>query len=305
MNYSETTITRPVRWDEEYELDIGTSGDCLWISLDPEIPVTMGMDEPDKLSPTPKPSVYVSQEFKQVAGMNTQGEDLIFSVALSKTSPVDISIDYTLSEDLTGFDPSVRKDTTVNQEPDNTDYMDWFTPLPVANIDSVTGTVVIPAGQLEVEVSVPTTLMSEMFKGKGSYYVTRVTLDTQDNSGYMIHYKNDTAFILQEDSFTYPKWGECSVQVWGKVNNVSYYEPIIDNDTSTVITYDFGYEENGGGSWRRITLRTKIIDDTPIEKLLFVPVEGDTPVDVENDTAVDLSTNLPYYKIKVNAGRRD
>lgn len=304
MNYSKTVVTRPIRFDSEYQMQIGTAGDTLYISVDPEIPKTLHTLPPDSADLTPKPSVMIQEEFKQIASVNVQGDDLVFSVLLSEANTQDITVSCEVDNSFTTLDTSIRKDNTVNGEPEDILHHEWFKPLPTTLISSTSVDVVIPAGQIKQEVRIPTSVNTEIFKGKGSYYVSKVTIPAIDTVDYMIHHNKQSAYVIQEDSFSYPKWGDCRVQVWGKMIGVSYFEPITDSDTGSIITYQFGYSENTDGSLGRTRLRTKIIDDTPLEELLFIPVENDVPKDVENDVPLDLSTNLPYYKIKVNAGFR-
>lgn len=53
----------------------------------------------------------------------------------------------------------------------------------------------------------------------------------------MLHFDNTETYILLEDSLNYPKWEGGEIELWGKIEGTSYWQPIQDPDTSSTVTF--------------------------------------------------------------------
>ncbi len=307
MKYNKNIISPLIRTDERITIPTEGFGDSLFISLDPVYEKTLNHEAPESVSATRFPSVMLVEDHKNVISSVNSGEDISFKVALSNTYTSDITVDYSI-EVATFPDPNIRE-TKIVGVTDTVDYSTFFTDVDTTLLDNLTGTITIPTGQAEVTHTIPTTANTVMFKGDGSFFCGKVVLSNLSEPQYMLHPELTESYFLLQDAIPYPKWGENSVEVWGRLPDVSYFQPIIDSSTDATVIFTFNYEkvDDGSGSTTLgdITLRSKIIDDVPLDAIQLRPVTGTTVVDVENETPVDLTGNLPYYKAKVVLGRRD
>ena len=309
MKYSNTIVTPPVRTDETTEVPIGGYGDSLFISLDYDIPKTLHLPEPDKVGTTRFPSVYIEEVGKGIGAVHKLGEDLVFTVKTSQPVLADTTVDYTITT-ATFPDVGLRASDRVHAFVDTSDYTRFFGQTDTTLITTLTPTVTILAGTDSTVVTIPTTANTTMLYGEGSYFASQVTLSNISDPQMMIHFDLGDSYLLSEDAISYPVWNGVEIEVWGKLPHVSYYQPVIDPDTSTTVSFVFDFETADDGLGNiTITdtlLRSKIIDDIPLESLQFRPVDGNSPLDIENVGAeIDLTTQLPFYTIKVTTGRRD
>ena len=309
MKYSNTIVTQPVRSDATTEVHIDGYGDSMFISLDYEIPSQLHLPDPQPISVSRFPSVYIEEVGKHVGAVHKMGEDLVFTLKLTEARPTDITVDYTITS-LAFTETDYRKSDKVVAHVDTSDYSRYFLPVDLLLVEAPIATVTIPAGQLSVDVTVTTTANTVMLYGEGSYFTSNIALSNLSDPQMMLHPEHQNKFVLSEDAISYPAWGDLEVEVWGKLPEVSYYQPIIDPETSQTVTFTFGFDEVDDGlgniTLTDTVLRSKIIDDIPLDSIQFRPVEGSLPVDKENvTTPVDLTNSLPFYVIKVTTGRRD
>ena len=317
MRYTATLTSPPVLYGEDYTFETGYHGDSLVISVDYEYDKNLNTDAyPVKeLKLTPKPAVYIEEVLTDICHVGVAGDDIKFKVKLTKPYTTDITVDYTITGESAPVDVNIRKRPNLENFngsiEDNTNYSDFFKDLDVVELAGLdVGSVTILAGETETEVVIPNTAAINLFKGSGSFYTAKVVLSNLSEPSYMLHFDNTEVYFLLEDELPYPKWEGGEVEVWGKISGLSYYQPIIDPDTSSTVKFTFGYdsEDDGLGNITLTdpTMRSKQIDDTPLEAIQFRCNALEIPVDIENElTPLDLSTNLPYVKYVVNVGRRD
>lgn len=118
---------------------------------------------------------------------------------------------------------------------------------------------------------------------------------------YIINSSLDSGYVLVKDNTPYPKW-EGGVEVWVKSNELTHWERLIDSKTESTLTFNFGWEDDGGALTDVSTLVSHQVDDIPVYQLKFVG--KDIPTDIENATPIDLSGVLPRYRIVMKVGSR-
>ncbi|AGG57787.1 hypothetical protein VPBG_00014 [Vibrio phage helene 12B3] len=309
MKYTTILSSPPVLYGEDYVFDTGYYGDSLVISVDYEYSKTLNTEDykVKDLRPTPKPSVYLENVLTDTCHVGVAGDEIKFKVKLTKPHTSSISVSYTVTGEDQPSDVNIRKHPAQDGVEDDTDYSAFFKALTVSRLGALsTGVVTFLAGEIEKEVTIHNSPETSMFKGKGSFYVGKVTLSDVSDPSYMLHFDNAESFLLLEDSFTYPEWEGGAVEVWGKVNGLSYYQPILDPETAEVVTFIFGYDslDDGEGNTTLTdpSMRSKQLEDTPLESIQFRSITTEVPVDVDSQTS--LENNLPYVKYVVNVGRR-
>jgi hypothetical protein len=83
------------------------------------------------------------------------------------------------------------------------------------------------------------------------------------------------------------------------------YEPIIDPDTSTTVSLDFGWNiADDGINVESFAGSTKIIDDIPLESIMLKIPSDTPPTDIDANDPVDLTTVLPNFRVQVMGGYR-
>ncbi|AUR91459.1 hypothetical protein NVP1161O_017 [Vibrio phage 1.161.O._10N.261.48.C5] len=308
MKYTTILSSPPVLYGDVYGFDTGYHGDSLVLSVDYEYDKSLNTEDyPVKeLRPTPKPSVYIENTLAETCHVGVAGDEIKFKVKLTKPHTSSISVSYTITGEQQPADVNIRKHPDEDIE-DTTDYSAFFKALTVSRLGALsTGVVTFLAGEVEKELTIPNSPETSMFKGKGSFYVGKVTLSGVSDPSYMLHFDNAESFLLLEDSFHYPEWEGGAVEVWGKVNGLSYYQPILDPETADVVTFTFGYtseeDEEGNVTLKDPAMRSKQLEDTPLEAIQFRSIATEVPVDVNSKTS--LENNLPYIKYVVNVGRR-
>ena len=297
MQYKPAIVSPPILVSETKEIAIGGLGDTLNISLDVVYDTELNLEAKDPLPLTPKTSVSLSMKHKGIIDVITRGESFDITVELTEALTTDTTVEYLITEsEVVGWD-SIRSIKEINNTEDTFDYSRLLTSLPSENLNKTSGTIIIPAGSLSASDTVTSTANTNIFYGKGSYFSSKVELVSVDND-LLINPLN-IAYVLYEDAVNYPKWGGGSVELWGKLPHLSYFQPIYDADTNAIVQWDFGYDP----TLTDTILRTKQTDDTPYDSLQF-RVSG-VPLDVENDTPIDLTITPPFYKVVIVAGRRD
>lgn len=295
MQYRPTIVSPPILYTERYTLPIGMSGDTLNISLDPEFWRGVTLSSARTPNTLPKPSVSIVEKNNSVIDTKTIGESFDVTVKLSKVLANDVTVDFNITPEIIPTWDDIRKMQDVRVAQDDFDYSHFIKPIDVLNLDIITGTITIPAGQLEASVTITSTPYTEMFYGKGSYYSLKVELSNVVSVDDVLLNNLNSSYVLLEDSFTYPKWGELEVELWGKMPELSYFQPIYDPETSSIVKWKFGYntEDDGLGNITLTdpTLVTKIVDDIPLEEIQLRPVDKlAVAVDAENvTTPMDLS----------------
>jgi len=311
MQYKPAIVSPPILVSETKEIAIGGLGDTLNISLDVVYDTELHLESKGTIPLTPKPSVSLSMKHRGIIDVITRGESFDITVELTKALTTDITVDYTITEELIGGWDKLRSIKEINHTQDNFDYSVLLRTLPTDQLDLPTGTITIPAGSTSATVTVTSTANTELFYGKGSYFSSKVVLSNIVSTEDVMLNGHSVAHILYEDALSYPKWNNFEVELWGKLPHLSYYQPIYDPETSAVVKWTFDYDEGVDELDEPIltdtTLRTKIVDDIPLDMIQLRPVDTTTvPVDIENALApIDLTTQLPFYKCIVLAGRRD
>lgn len=306
MKYSKPLITPPIKWDtQRFDIPLGTIGDTLHITPIPSINRSITLPPAETVLPvTTKPSVRLVESFKGVSSMVVEGGDLTITVGLSKASPVDITVDLSVTNDgLVKVSSDWRKDHNVNGILNNVDYItEYFTNTSDVDFATLTLQVVIPAGQLQASTTLSTVDDLTLTKGKGSYRVGKVTIVAQDNPDYMIHHSCSESLLLLEDANDYPVWGGGEVYLWGKMGELCEWERIYDAEgLHAKLTFDWEKDENGvvvdfsGESYQ--------IDLNPLHAIQLRPDQVNLPVDTDEVAPVDLTTNLPSFRVQIIGGR--
>lgn len=309
MQYKPAIISPPILVSDRKEIPIGGLGDTLNVSLDTVYDTEIHLQSKESIPLTPKPSVSLYMKHKDVVDVITRGESFDITVKLSQPLTQDMDVDFSITESVIPDWNGMRKMNEISVN-DNFDYNTLIQVMPTSDLDVVNGTITILAGQTENTVTITSTANTDLFYGKGSYFCSKVTISNVSSTADVMLNHHREAYVLYEDSMSYPKWNNFEVELWGKLPNLSYYQPIEDPESGQTVTwtfdYDVGTDELGDPILTDTTLRTKIIDDIPIESIQLRPVDSNViPVDIENVAPIDLSTKLPMYKCVIVAGRRD
>ena len=304
MQYKPSIVSPPILVSETKEIAIGGLGDTLNISLDVVYDTELHLEAKDPIPLTPKPSVRLSMKYKSIIDVITRGESFDITVELSEPLTYDISVDYIITEDRIGNWQDIRVIKEINNTPDNFNYDTLLNELSNTELDKTSGTITITAGNLSSSDTITSSINTELFYGKGSYFCSKVEISNVIGGDVLVNPIN-TAYVLYEDAIDYPKWGNFEIELWGKLPILSYYQPVYDPQTEDTVKWTFGYEEVS--LLEDPLLRTKIIDDTPLDYIqLRVSDNTLTPLDLENtESPINLVNRLPFYKCVITAGRRN
>ena len=306
MNYSKPIITKPLKWNENSIIELHGLGDSLFINLIQKMDTTLKLaPATTKLPNRISPWVSLATINKNVVAHITEGESFDITVNLSKAHTTDITVDFTITHDVSQVERDWRVSKDSDEHKDDFDYVaEYFAPSADADYDTTNGTITISAGDLSGSATVTTVDDALLQRGAGSFKVGLITLSNLSSGDHMIHNQAEAASVLIEDSSTYPIWTG-DLELWGKGHDLQEWEPILDPDTSTIAVFNMGYEavDDGLGGFTSgdPLMRTKIIDDIPLTEIQLRP-SLDIPLDIT--TIEDLTNKLPFYRAVVNIGRR-
>lgn len=316
MQYKSKYRSSPIRIDQKHVIDLDGTGDTVMVSIETSTDTDLNFEDIPSLALTPKPAVMLKLSHKDTVINGSLGDDIIVEAFLKEPLPDDVSVDFSIQASTVPDWKDFRQIKSVLNTPDTFDYDTFKADLDLTGLSTTAGTITITAGNLSGNVSITSTAKppAELFYGKGSYYVAEVVLgNVVSTSDVMLHSHQNRGYIFLEDNNTYPKWDNYAVQLWGKIEDVSYWQPLPDPATGNATAWTFGYYrelDSGGNSVLTDdpTLATRIFDDVPIDKVELRPVDKNlVPEDIQSVTGseIDLTNRLPYYTVKIITGRRE
>ncbi|CAH9011956.1 conserved hypothetical protein [Vibrio phage 501E54-1] len=293
MKYDTTIVSPPflLRDLESNFIDSDTSDTYFLTLVHYKFPEYVVKDFVE-VNPQVKNSFYLKQDENSICDVKVEGEDVNFTISLSRVAQQDATVDWEITFERPNMGVDFKPQHLVKEGYSVEDSHEVSTPVDYVTL---TGTETILTGDQEVLVTVSTvddlvnTLTSNQYK------VSKVSLSnpTGDTVLYS-HNDMDSGYLLLKDAS--PEAiveGEVLVDI--KMHELAEFEPLIDPDTSTQVSYNVGQDLEGNSE-----LRSKIIDDTPIKAFRFTPSEI-----VSSDGLVDYLTVNRYYQIVVQSGRRD
>lgn len=293
MRYDTPIISPPflLRDAVTNTIDSSTS-DTYFITVVPFKFPEYTLGTPVGIKPQVKNSFYIEQDSNKISDIKVEGQDLIFTIKLTRPAEADTTVDW----NLTFEKPSLGKDFKPSHiESENYLVEDSHNIAVAGDFAVATGTESIITGDQEVQVTINTTDDGVNTLSEHQYRFAKITLSnpTGDTAIYSVDSLHEAYLLLSDASLAPVVEGGIVVDI--KMHELAEYEPLLDPETSGQVTFDIGQDLDG-----KSNLRSKVIDDTPIKSFQFTPEDV-----VDVDGLVDYLTVDRYYQVIIQSGRRD
>ncbi len=289
MKYASKVFTQPTPSTEDLEHEFDW-GDTFFVSMRVWTPPEVAQVDPLPLHLSNLTAISISESNQGIFDVKLEGEDLVLTLNASEPVDIDTTVDYVIThESSLDLELEQLKDQTITHEGD----FDFMSPHRVtvdADIPTLTGSVVILAGTTSATVNIPTVDDGVFTGGLRAYKMCTLTLTATDNPSTLLHTQRLRSTALLSDVTPTPTLTG-TIPLFCRMNVETNIEPLMGGDIQELFTL-------GVDTLANPNLSTVIIDDTPLESIVF------RPVNVLAEDATDLTGGVVYYQSIIKPAHR-